>query len=241
MPNPTPLKDLANFMNKQVVPCVQVKVTKAEAVEDKDGQHGPYKSQKGQFSDASGGSISFVLQGADHQFFKSSDVGQTFVISCGTDKNGSPSGIRFETWEYTGKTYTALKIGKAATIDPVEGQGPSYYQSATTQGGAVSVQSGPPPAKLPVRNRVHLYFEILAEVHAQRQNRSDLPDITPSDEKDIATHISMTYDNRENYQEPLLKKPSPKVEEPPDQGGVDPEADDLPFAPAWKSLGSGVF
>lgn len=145
---------------------------------------------------------------------------------------------------WQGRTSVSLNVPDKAAIQIVGDYSPS--QSAPTQGRAVSVQSGPPPAKLPVRNRVHAYFNILAEVHAQRQNRSDLPDITPSDEKDIATHISMTYDNRENYQEPLFKKPEPPKPEPkpePEEGlyGGGEDFDEIPFLSFAKNLGYPAF
>lgn len=139
----------------------------------------------------------------------------------GTTIKITGQGISRSSRVWQGRTSVSLNIPDKASIQITADSAPS--QSPETQGRGVSVQSGPIPEKLPVRNRVNLYLNILAEVHAQRQNRTDLPDITPSDEKDIATHISMTYDNRENYQPPLLKKPETKKPAPTPPG----EEDDL--------------
>lgn len=256
MPNPTPLKDLANFMNKQVIPCIEVTLASLKPdIKRGTGEYGDYAYQSGSFKDAQGGSAYFSFSGNDDCFFKSSDVGTKIRIECGTDKKGAPAGLVWGVRPSGDKTYTTINLDNRAKISYFNGQG-SPSHGAPTQGRAVSVQSGGSQAGLdqsPVRERVHCYFEVLKEVSAQykhlqstaEQDGIKIPALTASDIKDITTHLSMTYRGEfGSYAKPIFqqeKKPSPQVEEPQDQGGGLLEGDDIPFAPAWKSLGSGVF
>lgn len=162
----------------------------------------------------------------------------------GTTIKITGQGISRSSREYNGRTTLSVNVPDKASIQIVGDSASS--QGTATQGRGVSAQSTAYPEKTTVRTRVHAYLNVLAEVHAQVIARQDLPDITPSDEKDIAAYINLTYDNRENYQAPLLKKADPpKQPEPPAQedfsGGFDPGQDDVPFLCAWKELGTGVF
>ncbi len=243
---PTPLKDLAGYMDKQVIACVEGTITK---IQDKiargTGNYGDWAMQFSTIRDASGTFHDLVITD-ENSFLQNGVQGLKITLESQPQSKGGPAGVSMGVRFKDGKENRSIKVDNRAKITLGGSGGSPPSQSAPTQGRAVSVQSGPIPEKLPVRNRVNLYLNILAEVHAQRRNRKDLPDITPSDEKDIATHISMTYDNRENYQSPLFKKPEVKIEPEPQpesdfSGGFNPDDDDVPFLCAWKELGSGVF
>lgn len=225
-------------MDKQVIACVEGVITK---IQDKiargTGQYGDWAMQFSTLKDDAGTFHDLVITD-ENSFLQNGAQGMRFRAEAQPQSKGGPAGVSMGVRFKDGKENRSIKVDNRAKISYFNGQGSSPSQGAPTQGRAVSVQSGPPPEKLPVRNRIHLYLNILAEVHAQVGNRKDLPEITFSDVKDIATHISMTYDNRENYQEPLFKKPeAPKQEKImqrdtndwDEPGGLDEDEDAIPF------------
>lgn len=245
MPNPTPLKDLANFMNKQVIPCIEVTLSSLKPeIKRGTGEYGDYAYQSGSFKDAQGGSAYFSFSGNDDCFFKQSDVGTKIRIECGTDKKGAPAGLVWGVRQSGDKTYTTINLDNRATISYFNGNTSAPSQSATTQGRAVSVKSGGSQAGLdqsPVRERVHCYFEVLKEVSAQYKHlqstleEGTLPKLAASDIKDITTHLSMTYRGEfGSYAKPIFqqeKSSSPQEEEPRDDLNMSPRDDDsdIPF------------
>jgi hypothetical protein len=237
-------------MDKQVIACVEGRISKVqEKIASGTGQYGDWAMQFGAITDASNVHHNWTITD-ESLFLTQQDVGSTIRYESMPQSKGGPAGVTMSIRnDKQGNPQRSIKIDNRACVTRVDGKpASSGGQSAPTQQRAVSAQSGPPPEKLPVRNRIHLYLNILAETWAQIGNRQDLPAITVSDVKDIATHISMTYDNRENYQQPMFKKPEapkpapkPEPEDDLDYGATTPEGEDLPFGPAFKSLGTAIF
>ncbi len=256
MPTPTPFKDLAGYMDKQTIACVEGQITKIqEKVARGVSQYGDWAMQFSTLRDAAG-TYHDVTITDEASFFTNESKGATIRLESQPQSKGGPAGVSMGVRFKDNKENRSIKVDNRALVTLLNGALPSGGgQSAATQGGAVSAQSGGSQAGLdhsPVRERVHLYLEVLKEVAAQYKHlqstaeEGTVPKLTASDIKDIATTIALSYRGEYgSYAKPIFLKPQaekPKEETWQDQGGVDmTDEDPLPFSPAFKSLGTAIF
>ena len=258
MPNPTPFKDLAGYMDKQVIACIEGRITKVqEKIASGTGQYGDWSMQFGTMVDASNVSHNWTITDSN-LFLSQQDLGATIRYESMPQSKGGPAGVTMSIRnDKQGNPQRSIKIDNRASVNRSGGNASAPSQSAPTQGGAVSAQSEGVFDQSPVRERVHGYMEILKEVSAQYKHlqseaaEGTIPKLSAADIKDIATHISMTYrGDKGSYAKPIFQKPQQEKAKAPEDdldyspaggGSEDLSGEDLPFSPAWKSLGSGVF
>lgn len=188
-----------------------------------------------------GGSVIKVLFNHEGHFLGKDSVGQTIRLMCSA-KGNKLQGVTLAENTYNGVTERLLQVSRSAIVE----LNPDSSESTPPQSKAAARPASSPPARSassppprPVGNgtsvdrRVALYFKVFDEVCARAELSS--VKLTPSDLKDVATHISMTYRGDYGaYAEPVFaegassetapapsepdadKSPNPSPEEPAD-------------------------
>lgn len=145
----TPLSQLANFVDKQQVICIEGKIVAVYPKKEGEGQYGKWVMQD---VNLSGDGVEHKITiGDEKKLLSESDKGKTVRISAGTDKKGALSGLQYEVKKSGDKTYRKVKVGSWAKIEflgaggePVaSGQGAaSSGRSTASQGGNTGHSSG---------------------------------------------------------------------------------------------------
>lgn len=145
----TPLSQLANFIDKQQVVCIEGKIVAVYPKKEGEGQYGKWVMQD---VNLSGDGVEHKITiGDDKKLLTDADKGKTVRISAGTDKKGQLSGLQYEVKESGDKVYRKVKVGAWAKVEflgaggePLAGNtsGSSSNRSTGSQSGNTSHSSG---------------------------------------------------------------------------------------------------
>jgi hypothetical protein len=243
MPTPTPFKDLAGYMDKQTIACVEGQITKIqEKVARGTSQYGDWAMQFSTLRDAAGAYHDVTITD-EASFFTNESKGATIRLESQPQSKGGPAGVSMGVRFKDNKENRSIKVDNRALVTLLNGALPSGGgQSAATQGGVVSAQSGGIPSGFdysPVRERVHGLLEVMKEFSAQYKHlqstaeEGTVPKLTASDILTGSIHIYQTYrGDLGSYAKPIFLKPQaekPKEETWQQEGGVEDDGDPLPF------------
>lgn len=145
----TPLSQLASYIDKQQVVCIEGKIVAVYPKKEGEGQYGKWVMQDVNLSQD--GVEHKITIGDDKKLLSEADKGKSIRLSAGTDKKGQLSGLQYEVKSSGDKVYRKVKVGAWANLEflgasgePVKPSGGGNTQSAAqrTTGGNASY-SGP--------------------------------------------------------------------------------------------------
>lgn len=142
MPAPTPFKDLAGYMDKQVIACVEGKITKIqEKIARGTGQYGDWAMQFSTIQDDSGTFHDLTITD-ENSFLQNGVQGKRLRAESQPQSKGGPAGVVMSVRHKDGKENRSIKVDNRAKITLLDGSTSSGgVQPPGTQGRGVSEQS----------------------------------------------------------------------------------------------------
>jgi hypothetical protein len=238
---PTPFKDLAGYMDKQVIACVEGTITK---IQDKiargTGQYGDWAMQFSTIKDAAGTFHDLVITD-ENSFLGAGMQGQKIMMESQPQSKGGPAGVSMGVRFKDGKENRSIKVDNRAKITLGGSGGYAPSQTPATQGRTVSVQSGGSFDQSPVRERVNCQMKVLLEVADQyKKLQADvgdrLPKLTSADLIGISISIARSYrGDLGSYAKPIFEtakvkqEPAKEPEDDLDMRSPQDDDTDIPF------------
>ena len=238
--NPVSVADLNSYKDGQVIPCFEGVITKLYAAKTGTSKGRPWSFQGGFVKDMNGDEHRITFAGPAQAQDENDAKGKRIRLTP-TSVKGKIKGLTMKIEDNEkdpNEPYRKIQVDEGCKIELVNG-------SASQPSGKSSSASSPPPGssqrhtpqhESTVEDRVTGYFGVLMAVNASfKANADQLPALTHTDLKDIATHISMTYrGDYGSYAPPVFRRDiQSSFGEPKMAGTTSPQSTE---EPAWKSF-----
>jgi len=215
--DPIPLQQLDAKDDGDSIRCVQGKIISLFEPKRGEGKYGPWVLQNGTIAqDGIQHRICFADEGVvlDPEKFKNKLV----RITAGAGSKGKLRGVTMDVGEYKGEPTRTIKVSSGARVELVEGE--QTPTQPTTKNFSVKA---PAPVAANVDRRIALYYDVWERVCAQFAGSP--VQLSPSDLKDITTHICLTFKGWEvdpngryyaGYGEPIFDGAPPEAKPEPE-------------------------